>query len=417
VSCGKNGQRCADAAKLNGINGQISRYLNTLGNLSTYRDLNNVEEVPQRIAEVTAAYFGIKGLIEGHPKVAGVLGVIIGLHFLEQVTGGVATTAVRLYGRGRPIAQYRGMILRQSPFTPKKAKLLNTLTGGRVLDSHGYYFFSNGRTWHCQSITVQVGDMPRTLTKIETYSIPHREFYFDRPVYVQGIDPDPIAGDRVISMQRVVDMVLGDEAPDAIPGFIGSVNEFEDAVSALGQLKRGFFLTNWLLVDPGERDGGGMTYVDYEAFAKGLPPGGAAVKAEDGYYKVHKEQPTLRPVSPTARYPSTSTPPDPVPPAPKHYGANYFGSKPAATVPIPLSSIQGRYQVGDKLYPLIVKGVVPLGNNPDLRRANAAYYDDEIKQWREVVNDNDRETIARLVAQGSLSLTDKSLWPEYQTYY
>ena len=130
---------------------------------------------------------------------------------------------------------------------------------------------------------------------------------------------------------------------------------------------------------------------------------------------MNKEPPTLRPATSPARYPSTSTPP--APPAPKPYGAGYFGAKAAASVPIPLSSIQGRYQLGDKLYPLIVKGVTPLATDPELKRANAAYYDDEIKQWREVVNDSDRETIARLVAQGRMSVTDRSLWPEYQTYY
>ena len=62
MSCGKNGQRCADAAKLNGISGQISRYLNTLGSLGTYRDLSKLEDIPGRVAEVTAAYFGVKGV-------------------------------------------------------------------------------------------------------------------------------------------------------------------------------------------------------------------------------------------------------------------------------------------------------------------------------------------------------------------
>ena len=76
------------------------------------------------------------------------------------------------------------------------------------------------------------------------------------------------------------------------------------------------------------------------------------------------------------------------------------------------------FQVGDKIYPLIVKRIVPLPAHPEIKRADAIYYDHEAKVWREVVNDADRETIAQLAAQGVLSVTtDQSLWPENQVYY
>ncbi|MBE7556707.1 MAG: hypothetical protein HS126_37125 [Anaerolineales bacterium] len=65
MSCEKNGRKFSDAARRNGIGGQVSRYLNTLGSWSTYRDIGSAEEIPERITQVTGAYFGIKGLIEG----------------------------------------------------------------------------------------------------------------------------------------------------------------------------------------------------------------------------------------------------------------------------------------------------------------------------------------------------------------
>jgi hypothetical protein len=227
LSCEKGARRYSrDAATRNGIGGQVNRYLNTLGSWSTYRDIGSAEEIPERIAQVTGAYFGIKGLIEGHPRLVGVLGAIIGVHALEKVTGGMATTGMRLYGRGKPVASYRGIMIRKSPFTERSARALNRLTGGRVLAASGYYFFEGGRTWHSQSTTVQLGDEARTLTRVKSFSLPQREYFFDRPVTVPG-DREPAEGEKTIPIQRVIDTVKGDEKPDAILGFIGGINELE----------------------------------------------------------------------------------------------------------------------------------------------------------------------------------------------
>ena len=76
------------AAARNGIFGQVSRYLNTVGSWSTYRDLNSVEDIPERLGQVTGAFFGLEGLSKGGvPKVAGILGAIMAVQTLEQVTG------------------------------------------------------------------------------------------------------------------------------------------------------------------------------------------------------------------------------------------------------------------------------------------------------------------------------------------
>ncbi|MCP4385591.1 MAG: hypothetical protein GY798_29985, partial [Hyphomicrobiales bacterium] len=242
----------------NGLLGQVNRYLNTLGSWSTYRDLSRPEDIPKRLADITAAFFGINGLGgNGWPRLTSILGAIMAVHALEQVTGATVTFGTRLLVRGEALGQYRGVILRQSPFTPRAARSLRWLIGSRLVKADGTYFFISGRTWHSQTVTIEIWDTTKTLTHIRSFSLPYREHYFDREV----------------SPQTVVDVVKGDRDPHTLPGFIGSVNELENATS-LGYIKRAFIAANWLLIDPGERDDGGPGYVDYGAIINGKPPGG-----------------------------------------------------------------------------------------------------------------------------------------------
>jgi hypothetical protein len=60
VSYVNNTYRRADATRRNGIIDQTQGYLDALGSWSTYRDLGSIEEIPTRIAQLTAAYFGFK---------------------------------------------------------------------------------------------------------------------------------------------------------------------------------------------------------------------------------------------------------------------------------------------------------------------------------------------------------------------
>ena len=415
MSCDTNSRKVSDAAKRNGLGGQVARYLNTLGSWNTYRDLSSAEEIPERLAQVTGAYFGIKGLIEGHPRMAGVLGAIIGVHALEKITGGLATTGMRLYGRGRPVASYRGLLIRKSPFTPNVAGAMNRLTGGRVLEANGYYFFEGGRTWHCQSTTLRIGDEPRTLTRVKSFSLPQREFFFDRPVTVPG-DREPAEGEKTISIQRVVDTVKGDEDPDTIPGFIGSVNELEGA-TPLRNIKHTLFAANWLLVDPDERDGSEGEHVDYEALVKGTRPGGPS-PGSGGVYQVSRSPSSGSYWPSTTRVPIRTTGsaeaairPVRSPPA-QAYGANLFrsGSSQAGRS-TPAERYQDRIRIGNQDYPLAVKRLVRSPVTGQIK-AEAVYYDDNLGRWREVVEDEDRLNLAQAVQEGRISIVDMADWPQ-----
>jgi hypothetical protein len=261
----------SNKAARNAILTHTGRYLDTLGSWSTYRDLSSLEEIPARVAQVTYTFTGLAGLVEGRPRLSGLLGVVIAVHVLEQVTGGLATAGMGLVVRGQPLARYRGVLIRRSPFS-RWTHLLGHLPGLRVLAASGYYFVESGRTWHCQSVTLELIESIRTLTRIRSLSLPHREYLFDRSVIVPG-DRDPAEEEKAISIQRVVDVIKGDEEPESIPGFIGRINELESLVSPLTCAKKFLFMVNWLLIDSDERDDG-SDYVDYDSLIKGKPSGG-----------------------------------------------------------------------------------------------------------------------------------------------
>jgi hypothetical protein len=405
-----NNHRSADARRRNGIIGQTQRYLDTLGNWGTYRDINHVEEIPERIAQVTAAYFGLKGLAEGRIRLSGILGAIILLHTLEQVTGGVATTGMRLYARGKPVASYRSITIRKSPFTPKAAQALDQITGGRLSVTNGYYFFESGRTWYCQALTLQFGGEVRTLTRLHSFSLPQREFFFDRPAVVPG-DREPEEGERIISIQRIIDLVKGDELPETIPGFIGSINELE-SLTILRPIKYLLFMVNWLLIDPAERDHNARP-VDYETILKGSPPGGAG---SSSIYQVAR--PPSGPPT-TGLWPSTSRT-IPASPPPPPYEADLFGAGPPTgsspangpTGPAtPAARYPDRIRIDHRDYPLVIKRLVasPLNGGP--RKVDAIYYDDRVGCWCDIVDEETRLSLARAVEAGLVSVVDPAYWP------
>lgn len=410
------------ASRRNGIMGQTQRYLDTLGRWSTYQDIASVEALPARIAEVTTAYFGLKGLTEGQIRLSGLLSAVILVHALEQATAGLATSGMRLYARGRPVASYRGILIRESPFTLKATQVLGQVTGGRLLVTQGYYFFESGKTWHCHSLAFQFGDETRTLTLLQSFSIPQREFSFDRPVVVPA-EQEPAGGERVISIQRLINVVKGDEPPEAIPGFIGSVNELE-SLTILRSAKYLLFMVHWLLIDPAERDNDSR-YIDYEALAgKGTASGGPGT-GSGGLYQVIRPSGGSSPGG--GWWPSTSrmtsaapasTPPPPPPPPPP-YEADLFGAAPAAGPPsngqagpaAPVTRYKDRIRIDGRDYPLVVKRVLTSPINGGRRKVDAIYYDDILGQWREVVDEEDRVNLARAVEIGLVAVIDPANWP------
>lgn len=406
-----NHQRQADPSRRNGIIGQTHCYLDTLGQWSTYREVSHIEHLPERIAEVTAAYFGLKGLAAGHLRLSGILGIMILLHALEQVTGGVVTTGVRLYARGKPVANYRGITIRQSPFTPQATQLLDQISSGRFSLSDGYYFFETGRTWHCQSLNFRVGSEIRTLTRLQSLSLPQREFFFDRPIIIPG-GHEPEEGERSISIQRIIDLVKGNDSAEIIPGFIGSINELE-SLTLLRPLKLLLFSANWWLIDPDERDQNARA-VDYDLVSKGSPPSGSGSSSR---YPV---APPLSGPTTTRWWPSTSRPPTAPPSPPPPDEAELFSPEPPSSVspangqpwPMPPSvRYKDRIRIDNRDYPLVIKRVLTSPFNGGQRKVDAIYFDDRLGCWCDLKDEETRLSLARAVEAGLVSVVAPASWP------
>ena len=333
----------------NGILSQTQRYLNALGSWSSYRDLSRPEQLPQRLADLTAAYFGLAGPGPGGlPKVDGLLGAVMAVHALEQVTAGLATFGARLLVRGEPLGHYRGLVWRRSPLTPRTARALGWLVGSRLISAEGCYFTETGRTWHSQTVSLHWAETRRTLTHLAALSLPRREFYFD----------------RAVAMPSLIDLVKGDRSADALPGFIGGINELEH-IAGLAYFKRAFIAAGWLLIEPEERDDGSPGPLDYDALVRGTPPGG-------GY---------VRPFSPGPFSRTTDTRP-PASPSPWPSPASAGASRPLVTTnglprsiplrpapePVPPDSsppddpflrIKARYHAPDgTAYPLLIRRLI-----------------------------------------------------------
>ncbi len=289
MSCGGKNKRCADAAARNGIWALGNKALGIIGSWETYKDLSSPDQIPARILEEVGRTFGLEGLGKGTRPTLTFLGMVAAVHLSERATGALATFGMRMAARGKPVAKYRNIIVRKSPFIQSKARALSRMTGNKLLDADGYYFHDRGITWHAQSFTFDVKGVPRTITQVRSYSMPYREHFFDRPLTANSSHSEAIGEDaeaREVPIQRVIDVVTGYDQAENISGYIGGSNELENTVG-LGSVKRLFFAANWYLLDESERDvpSGGSDFVDYDALAAGRKPGkqaGTLVPAAPG---------------------------------------------------------------------------------------------------------------------------------------
>ncbi|MCP4685617.1 MAG: hypothetical protein GY867_09245 [bacterium] len=331
-------------------------------------------------------------MLEGRPYMKGILSFILGMHVMEQATGAAATTGMRLFGRGEAVGTWRGVIIKKSPLAKFNAKILNWRTGGRVTAAAGYYFHDAGRTWQGESFTLDIKGTPRTLTHIYSLSIPHREHFFDRPLTLGNGSAAAIGDDakqREVTVQNVVNIVKGDEDPATIPGYIGSVNEFENATRVLGAGKRILFAANWFLVDESERDTPTPDddVNDYYSLL-GLGEQKKAEKEKEAQKKISLDK--VDRVWPNTSGPNST--PEVIASSEKSYASNLFGKTGRS-----LKEVTQTINIGGKSRALLIDGI-EAGMFGQSDQAIASWYDEDERKWKMVVDDDIKKELAREVA-------------------
>ena len=78
--------------------------------------------------------------------------------------------------------------------------------------------------------------------------------------------------------------------------------------------------------------------------------------------------------------------------------------------PLTPEKVTDRINIEGQDRPVVIKRLMtsPITNR---RRADAVFFDEEIKEWREVVDDDVRERLAAAVDEGLMSVTPSARWP------
>jgi len=257
MSCDRNGRKCATAAVRNGIAGHAGRSLNAISSWQTLDTLVSgkvhADKLPEQAANMALGTLGLK-LENGQVRLKNVMGLVIGTHALEHVTGSAVTLLTRTALRGQAFATYRGILLRRSPLAEKFRQKTKSLSGGRITPKDTFYFHESGRTWSVSTADYRFpGNLPlKTLSVLRSHSFPNRAFYFD----------------RALAPQDAVDVVMGDKDPETQPGFLGATNEIDALAPAIKSAKLSLMTANWLTMDDSERDTRTLDIIDYGTLAR-----------------------------------------------------------------------------------------------------------------------------------------------------
>ena len=259
--CNRNGERCANAGRRNGI---VSHMNKAVGSMSSWQALDlaaqasrNWQDVPGALTDMGLGMVGMSRNAQGQLRLQNLAGVQLAVHALEYGTSAAATSLIRAGVRGKPYGQYRGVIFRKNPYLPLMQKVrdyqkfvgpLNPRNWYKPAVTDGFYFHQGGQTWSALVTEHQVTpDTQKTLMSVKQIGFPSRGHYFDRR----------------IDERDVADVVLGDRDPETIAGYLGSTNEVDAVVEPFGRAKKALMAANWLLVDDTERDIRVTDRVDY----------------------------------------------------------------------------------------------------------------------------------------------------------
>jgi hypothetical protein len=97
----------------------------------------------------------------------------------------------------------------------------------KVRSNAGVVFETNGRTWHRGTSVADTPDGKRTITHLQSLSIPATHYYFNRPI-----------GD-----EQAVDLANEKLRPETLPGYVGALSRFEGLTPGWGGVKHAMIKT------------------------------------------------------------------------------------------------------------------------------------------------------------------------------
>jgi hypothetical protein len=218
--------------------------------------------------------------------------------------------------------------------------LLNRLDHGpaRLEASEGLMVEVNGRTWHRGVVVVKTALGERTISHLQSLTLPAAHYYFNRR----------------LADHETVGIIAGQKGfePKYLDGYVGRISELEMLAPAWARLKGNLIRTQlyW-----GQVAAGGETPVPM----------------------------------PEKEGPATDK------------GATKSNRPPRlAQAPYPLQQVGDRVRLDGREYPVIIRRVRPAADRRPL--AEAAYYDEAAQVWKEVVDEEARQWLARQVKSGRM---------------
>jgi hypothetical protein len=143
---------------------------------------------------------------------------------ISSLAGDLAGALTKTEAAGEVLREKRPLFLfkSQTPVTLWRSRLTGLLnrqellgsdrvTGRNVIASEGVMFRIRAKTWHRGTIVVKTGQGERTITHLQSLSLPNSHYYFNRP----------------LANEQAVGLAAGQTDPASIPGFVGQVSSAE----------------------------------------------------------------------------------------------------------------------------------------------------------------------------------------------
>ncbi len=273
----------------------------------------------------------------------------LGVLKLGQVTSGAVATGLARLSRPPGSAIEQRFFFANTSQVPARlwpsrlSPLLNRLDYGpaRLETSEGLMVEVNGRSWHRGVVVVKTALGERTISHLQSLTLPAAHYYFNRRL----ADHETVG---IIAGQKGFD-------PKYLDGYVGRISELEMLAPAWARLKKNLIRT--------------QLYWDQ------VTPGG--------------ESPAAQPPAPEKNGPIADK------------GATKSSRQPRlAQAPYPLQQVGDRVRLGGREYPVIIRRGRPAADRRPL--AEAAYYDEAAQVWKEVVDEEARQWLARQVKSGRM---------------